>query len=127
MREIKFRFFDRKTNKVYEVRRLHAPRKTFELMLHEPTKNAPKGWTLRRFEDGCLMQYTGLKGMYEGDIIRDNLGVGVIKYVGKHAAFRVEYINSTKCKWFYDYLDSELGTIEIIGNIYENPELLEQL
>jgi len=66
-------------------------------------------------------QYTGLKGMYEDDKISDNLGTGVIEYVDKYAAFRVNYQNG-RCKWFYDYLDSEIKTIEIAGNIHDKGE-----
>jgi len=71
------------------------------------------------------LDYTGLKGKnaYEGDIIRDNIGIGVIEYVDKYAAFRVNYVND-RYKWFYDYLESEFETLEVIGNIYESPDLL---
>jgi hypothetical protein len=72
-------------------------------------------------------QYTGLKdkNAYESDIIEDNIGIGFIEYVEKYAAFRVNYKNGL-AKWFYDYLDSELKCLKIIGNIHQNPELLEE-
>ena len=70
-------------------------------------------------------QYTGLKNLYENDIIQDNIGIGAVEYKSEYAGFRVNYKNG-RCKWFYDYLESEMKTIEIIGNIHENPELLEK-
>jgi len=76
------------------------------------------------------MQYTGLKDkngkeIYEGDIISDHVGIGEVEYVERHAAFRVNY-HDGQAKWFYDYfLQGERESIEWIGNIYENPELLE--
>ena len=71
------------------------------------------------------MENICLKNIWEGDIISDNVGKGIIEYSENHAAFRVNYIGSSKCKFFYDYLESELKTLEVIGNKFENPELLE--
>ena len=74
--------------------------------------------------DWSLEQYTGLKDIYENDIIQDNIGIGVVEYKSEYAGFRVNYKNG-RCKWFYDYLESEMKTIEIIGNTHETPELLK--
>jgi uncharacterized phage protein (TIGR01671 family) len=79
-------------------------------------------------DEAVLMQFTCIydtksKEIYEKDIIEDHLGRGVVEY--KTGAYRVNYGNG-ECKWFIDYLTSERKTIEVIGNIYENPELLHQ-
>ena len=78
-----------------------------------------------------LMQYTGLKDkngkeIYEGDITKykDRMGtiVSVIKWIDREGRFYGERIgnfaqNSHMC-WIAEHT-------EIIGNIYENPELLK--
>lgn len=67
-----------------------------------------------------LMQYTGLKDkkgkeIYEGDIID---GYGVVNFIGG----RYVIVYDKEMKSFEDLLGDD---DEIIGNIYENPELIE--
>ncbi len=75
-------------------------------------------------KDWVLMQYTGLKDkngkeIYEGDIVEADglLPSDVIFY---ESAFRTEEAADPLA-----YDDERYGGFTIIGNIYENPELLK--
>lgn len=72
-------------------------------------------------KDWTLMQYTGLKDkdgkeIYEGDIVRRGKHIGVVTYVAPEYAM--------KCS-SYEPLRA-IGVCEVIGNIHDNPDLLER-
>ena len=71
-------------------------------------------------EDFVWMQYTGLKDkngkeIYEGDVIEDSIGNTVVIF--KDGAFRIDIA-------FYPTLGDYNYSCSVLGNIYENPELL---
>lgn len=77
---------------------------------------------LRSCSDYKLMQYTGLKDkngteIYEGDIVK-----AVGKYDYKFKARQIEFIDGAFKVIGYGLC---AALVEVIGNIYENPELLE--
>jgi uncharacterized phage protein (TIGR01671 family) len=114
MREIKFRAWN-----------------PYQKIMQKPKSVYEMHWGSQCFD--YLMQYTGLKDkngkeIYESDFVRfgyHNEYVGQIKWSINNASFRVmvfgheetmPYLHAQKCMEYY----------EVIGNIYENPELLEK-
>lgn len=82
------------------------------------------GWIPKRVLPETVGEYTGLtdkngKKIFEGDIIRSNSERGYIEYYPNDCAFDVVDDHG-----FY-WLISEMSNIEVIGNIHDNPELLE--
>ena len=78
-----------------------------------------------------LMQSTGLKDkngqeIFEGDIVDYKGRKAVIKWHGSYASFIYRFIDELqgrKSEW--DPLYLAYFRVEVIGNIYETPELLE--
>lgn len=75
-----------------------------------------------------LCQYTGLtdkngKKIWENDIVRNEKGdIGVVQWFEEHAAFMIW----NKTKHYVCYLaENDFSKIEIAGNEFDNPELLE--
>ncbi|MGH1274030.1 YopX family protein [Bacillus cereus] len=116
MRSIKFRVWNLMSKKMMDWGEI------FDLPAWEIFPGTPEQ---RAFN---VMQYTGLKDkngkeIYEGDILEFSgnvVALGIVKYNENFATFQACNGNSG---WLFG---NESGTnIEILGNIYENPELVK--
>jgi uncharacterized phage protein (TIGR01671 family) len=134
MREIKFRAWDKKEKKMY-----YDVQDTYDFMINNGGCFEESFKDVLEYDNYVVMQYTNCydingKEIYEGDIIRlegvDDREIGstwehIGKIVYKRGAFFVCYFD------YYADGDEELicdaqvefGTV--IGNVYENKELLE--
>lgn len=132
MREIKFRGGDIKTDKWYYGDLLQTNEGSIRIGVHG--QYIDDGYHFNEtydrtpyVDEDTIGQYTGLcdmneKEIYEGDILEDcDLRYEVCWY-DEIAAFMAEDIESKK-PFFLSDLDLQ-GTA-IIGNIYDNPELLK--
>ena len=125
MREIKFRAWIKEVDEIREVEYINFWKK----MISFPNKFCKEYYLNADFDEIELMQYTGLKDknnkeIYEGDIVklRANHGIGVVKYYDEWGAFVIEYIKPRPLAVLGMNYYKE--NIEILGNIYENSELL---
>lgn len=87
------------------------------------------------YDEFKLMQFTGLKDkndkeIYEGDIVKfsdcdDDVYITPVVWDKNYACFGVSFSGGYPIS--FDYLEefyTELKDIEVVGDIYENPELL---
>ena len=75
-----------------------------------------------------ICQCTGLKKFCEKDIVKridihkvGDPSIGIIEYDVENTAFVIHWIDKQKYSPMYPWKDK----IEVIGNIFDNPELLE--
>ena len=123
-REIKFRIYDFEYKKMIYPTDGYAPVNYFALGCNDIVKS-------RLSYKHELMQFIGLKDkngveIYDGDILRNNANEETI------VEYTIKFIQNCGCcnevnAIGYDFSDfwNGITEIEIIGNIYENPELLK--
>ena len=83
---------------------------------------------MHEIDPDTICQFTGLtdkngKEIWENDIVRNEKGdIGVVQWFEEHAAFMIW----NKTKHYICYLaENDFSKIEIAGNEFDDPELLE--
>ena len=88
-------------------------------------------YKVAEFKDIELLQFSGVKDkvgqeLYEADVIKFNDGIddiyGLISYDDEDGTYCVSYDENIT-----EHLSEREGDFEIVGNIFENPDLHEQL
>ncbi len=118
MKEIKLQFWNRKS------KTMSVPYSLADLA-YEGFPNQYKNEHEDVLDEECdVLQYTGLKDkngkeIYEGDIIRSYEKVTTIIWLESEGGFYARTLTGECFKYYHNSI------IEIIGNIYENPNLLQ--
>lgn len=122
MREIKFRAWSHIGKMMLYTERCSG----ISVLMNEPTLKFPINEPVRiSFGEYELMQFTGMKDcngkeVYEGDIVHtDDEDIAIITWDEDEYKFTV----GTE-EYFYDLGEYYPRDIEVIGNIYDNPEML---
>lgn len=135
MREIKFRAWEKNLKEIIPV---------YDINFIIRQINTDIAW--RKFDEVELMQYTGLKDkngveIYEGDIVSaESYGTAMTRHHGREVdskkktygirfergSFRLYELKENYWVAIIDHhVMSRANELCVIGNIYENPELLE--
>lgn len=133
MRQIKFRAWNKNWGMMLPVAKLTFECDVQSLMVYnEATDGLHEEWEDEVIgEDVFLMQFTGLtdkngKEIYEGDVVKwdDTEQCGYIEYAPEATEYVVDEWKTGNTRSEGHSLSS-LGAVEIIGNIYENADLLK--
>lgn len=121
MSDTKYKAFIKSKNKIVKVSLIDF---NFKGILYEVKVNDQIGSIVAQFEDIKLISYTGQKDknnveIYDGDIIKMCYGLAKVFWNETTSCYSIEFDMDTDLLWFY------ASECEVIGNIYENLELLE--
>lgn len=126
MREIKFRFWSG-TKMFYDVENVLECLKqqiSFDNKIHGLVRYNHVG------NGGAFLQFTGFQdvtgeNIYEGDIMELDKSIYYISFNNGSFCMTQKYTNSIYNFTFSEFDVEEKKKIKIIGNIYENPDLIE--
>lgn len=136
---LKFRYFNKYANKMVEPKNWQNVDGIYECIKQQVCfdEDIPPIPYDHIGRNGLVfMQCTGLKDkngklIYEADIVKYKdevygLCIGRIKWDNAH--YELQYYTGEKYGWFSHILClKHIKNMEVIGNIYENPELIERI
>lgn len=129
MREIRFRAKGKVSGKWFYGYVIHHQRASWDWSIFHIDEHS--GGTMTEIDPKTVGEYTGLKikgvELYEGDIIKtdpESEGTAVVEYHAPRFCHRYPDWDMTLPLPVIDDLTVEWS--EIVGNIYENPELLKE-
>ena len=142
-RKIKFRVWDKKQEKMFYCSGRYFLALSEEVWVLIEGSGEKEKIPTNQFEGAVLMQFTGLhdkngKEIWEGDVIHDS---SLAEYEGEYSIYMEDKYNNCVVFWRNEdggwRVKNKLGSCpleiltrgnteaKIIGNIYENPELVE--
>lgn len=126
MREIKFRAWLKEHKTMVNVAEIDI---NHQLIYHYGFDDFEGNF--ENFNSIELLQYTDLKDkngkeIYEGDIVFESFGERYYKVVFENGSFRAEFKGDFE-EYSLDLIDVVAQGCEVVGNIYENPELMEEV
>lgn len=120
--------YSKEKQKVYDVKYIDFDNETLELLTEQQFDFYAHVYDFDKVE---FMENTGLKDkngkyIYEGDIVTVN-GTWdcIIEYNQSSCAFVLKSIDSRWSTGYFSNYDDIEEMLEVIGNVYENEELLE--
>lgn len=133
MREIKFRVWDKNNKRIFiDPQMIDFYNKKIGYMQYQTEYMPDTSYSIpvgfEEFEYSELMEWTGLydkngEDIYEGDILFESFGEKYYKVVFENGSFRAEFDGGFE-EYSFDLIDVVAQGYEVVGNIYENPELL---
>ena len=133
MREIKFRVWDKNDKRIFiDPQMIDFYNKRIGYMQYQTeympdtSYSFPVGF--EEFEYSELMEFTGLcdkngEDIYEGDIVKFLNGIFEVIWCNEKASFMLK---NKEYKEFLNFICENNNGMEIVGNIYENSELLKE-
>ena len=136
MKEIKFRAWDKNDKRIFiDPQMIDFYNKKIGYMQYQTEYMPDTSYSIpvgfEEFEYSELMEWTGLydkngEDIYEGDIIFESFGEKYYKVIFENGGFRAEFEGDFD-EYSFDLIDVVAQGCEIVGNIYENSELIKEV